>query len=591
MKRHYVCSGYLKFYSSVRVTPIFLLLCLIFLSPIAGFTQKSLSKKEVKTQELAANASRFFIEGEKALVLGDLEKAFRYLEKASEFSPEEPAILYKLAEVQLKKNQGGSALPYALKAAAGDPENLYYMLLVAEIYSSLKQPLQAAALLEKLTTGSTKNQQYNLELASIYLDANEFDKALVALDRAEAYYGVREAFTFQKQRIYLRKDQLQKAVEEGEKLIASFPGNPNYVLSLVEILYNNAKLDQAIQLVRAEITKYPNQPELQLAAYTLYKEKRQISQANTFLLEAIASTDLAPASKAAAFQEVLQEMKTAEREMLLDKLELQLMELHPEDAAVLEAIGNRRKAENKLAEALKLYKKSIAFQPKNEKLLEEVIVNSFDAGSNYEEVARYTSIAIDEFPESAEFWFYEGVILSGQKKDSLAVQALETALRLNAEKNPQLAQVAYSTLGNSQYQLGDQAAAFKNFEKALALNPTDEQVLNNYAYFLALANQELEKALDMAQRVVKKHPKNATYLDTLAWVLYQLKRYSEASIYLEEALEIEKVPSGVLMEHFGDVLYRLGKVEEAVGWWKKAKESPEGSDSLAQKIKDQRIHD
>lgn len=575
----------------MRVTPIFLLLCLIFLSPIAGFTQKSLSKKEVKTQELAANASRFFIEGEKALVLGDLEKAFRYLEKASEFSPEEPAILYKLAEVQLKKNQGGSALPYALKAAAGDPENLYYMLLVAEIYSSLKQPLQAAALLEKLTTGSTKNQQYNLELASIYLDANEFDKALVALDRAEAYYGVREAFTFQKQRIYLRKDQLQKAVEEGEKLIASFPGNPNYVLSLVEILYNNAKLDQAIQLVRAEITKYPNQPELQLAAYTLYKEKRQISQANTFLLEAIASTDLAPASKAAAFQEVLQEMKTAEREMLLDKLELQLMELHPEDAAVLEAIGNRRKAENKLAEALKLYKKSIAFQPKNEKLLEEVIVNSFDAGSNYEEVARYTSIAIDEFPESAEFWFYEGVILSGQKKDSLAVQALETALRLNAEKNPQLAQVAYSTLGNSQYQLGDQAAAFKNFEKALALNPTDEQVLNNYAYFLALANQELEKALDMAQRVVKKHPKNATYLDTLAWVLYQLKRYSEASIYLEEALEIEKVPSGVLMEHFGDVLYRLGKVEEAVGWWKKAKESPEGSDSLAQKIKDQRIHD
>jgi tetratricopeptide (TPR) repeat protein len=115
--------------------------------------------------------------------------------------------------------------------------------------------------------------------------------------------------------------------------------------------------------------------------------------------------------------------------------------------------------------------------------------------------------------------------------------------------------------------------------------------LNNYAYFLALAGQELEKALDMAQRVVKKHPKNATYLDTLAWVLYQLKRYSEAALHLDEAIKIEKVPSGVLMEHYGDILYRLGKVEEALGWWKKAKESPEGSDSLAQKIKDQRIHD
>jgi len=67
--------------------------------------------------------------------------------------------------------------------------------------------------------------------------------------------------------------------------------------------------------------------------------------------------------------------------------------------------------------------------------------------------------------------------------------------------------------------------------------------------------------------------------------------FISASMYLEEAIEIEKVPSGVLMEHFGDVLYRLGKAEEAVAWWKKAQESPEGSNSLAQKINDRKIHD
>ncbi len=575
----------------MRVTSIFLLLCLFFLGPIAGFPQVSLSKKELKAQEQKANASRFFIEGEKAFVLGDLEKAFQYLAKAQEFAPEEPAISFKLAEVLFKNNQAEKALPFAQKAAAGDSENLYYALLVAEIYTGLNKPLEAAALLEKLTTGSTKNQQYNLELASIYLSANEFDKALVALDRAEAYYGVREAFTVQKQRIYLRKDQLSKAVEEGEKLISSFPGNPNYVLSLVEILYNNAKLDQAIQLVSTEINKYPNQPELQLAAYTLYREKGQVAQANTYLLEAMASPDLATSSKANAFQGLLQELKTTERDKLLDSLEVLLVGMHPSDASIVEVLGNRRKASNKLEEALELYKKSLSLQPRNERLLEEVIVNFFETSSNYEEVAIYTRIAVEEFPESAEFWFYEGVLLSTQKKDSLAVQALETALRLNAEKNPQLAQVAYSTLGNSLYQLGDQAAAFANFDKALALNPNDEQVLNNYAYFLSLAKKDLAKALEMAQRVVKKHPKNGTYLDTLAWVLYQLNRYAEAASYLEEALKFEKNPSGVLMEHYGDILFHLGKVEDAVSWWKKAKVSPEGSEQLDQKIKDRRVHD
>lgn len=575
----------------MRVTPIFLLLCFIFLGPFAGFPQVPLSKKELKAQELKANATRFFIEGEKAFALGDLEKAYQYLAKAREFAPDEPAIAFKLAEVLLKNGQGEKALPFAQKAAATDPDNLYYALLVAEIYTSLNKPLEAAALLEKLTTGSTKNQQYNLELASIYLNANEFDKALVALDRAEAYYGVREPFTVQKQRIYLRKDQLGKAVEEGEQLISSFPGNPTYVLSLVEILYNNGKLDQAIQLVSTEINKYPNQPELQLAAYTLYREKGQVSLANTFFLEAMKSPDLATSSKANTFQGLLQELKTVEREKLLDSLEVLLVETHPADAYVLEALGNRRKAENKLAEALELYKESLAIQPKNERLLEEVIVNSFETSINYEEVALYTRIAIEEFPESAEFWFYEGVLQSAQKKDSIAIQALETALRLNAEKNPQLAQVAYSTLGTSFYQLGNQAAAFSNFDKALALNPNDEQVLNNYAYFLSLAKQDLTKALDMAQRVVKKHPKNGTYLDTLAWVLYQLNRYAEAASYLEEALKFEKEPSGVLMEHYGDILFRLGKVEDAVSWWKKAEKTSEASEYLVQKIKDRQLHD
>jgi tetratricopeptide (TPR) repeat protein len=575
----------------VRIIPIFLLLCFFFLGPIAGFPQVTLSKKEVKAQEQKANASRFFIEGEKAFALGELEKAYQYLAKARQFAPEEPAISFKLAEVLLKNNQADKALPFAQQAVTGDPENLFYALLVAEIYTGLNKPLEAAALLEKLTTGSTKNQQYNLELASIYLNANEFDKALVALDRAEAYYGVREPFTFQKQRIYLRKDQLGKAVEEGEKLISSFPGNPNYVLSLVEILYNNAKLDQAIQLVSTEINKYPNQPELQLAAYTLFREKGQVPQANSFLLEAMASPDLATSSKASTFQGLLLELKTAERDKMLDSLEVIFAEMHPTDAFVLEALGNRRKVESKLEEALVFYKKSLAIQPKNERLLEELILNSFETSVDYKEVAIYTRIAVEEFPENAEFWFYEGALLSAQKKDSLAVEALETALRFNEEKNSQLAQVAYGTLGNSLYQLGDQAAAFSNFEKALALNPNDEQVLNNYAYFLSLAKQDLVKALEMAQRVVKKHPKNGTYLDTLAWVLYKLDRYAEAATTLEEALKFEKDPSGVLMEHYGDILFRLGKVDDAVSWWKKAKESPEGSEHLVQKINDRRVHD
>jgi tetratricopeptide (TPR) repeat protein len=154
-----------------------------------------------------------------------------------------------------------------------------------------------------------------------------------------------------------------------------------------------------------------------------------------------------------------------------------------------------------------------------------------------------------------------------------------------------LSQVAHGTLGNSLFNLGQQTAAFANFDKALALNPNDEQVLNNYAYFLSLAKVDLEKALSMAEKVVKKHPKNATYLDTLAWVLFQQKKYAEAAKYQEEVLRLEPSPSGVMLEHYGDIMYHLDRLPEALSWWKKAQESTEGSDKLALKIKTSTYHD
>ena len=568
-----------------------LLLCLFFASFFGIPAQAQLSKKEQKAQERKINTNRMFIEGERALLLGELEKAIFYFEKARDLSPTEPAISYKLAEVLLRSNKPQEALPFAERAVAADPENLYYTLMVAEIYTGIKQPLKAAALLDSLTRGSDKNQQYNLDLASLYLNANAYDQALVVLDRAEAYYGIREAFTQQKQRIYLKKDQLENAIEEGAKLIDTFPGNPMHVLSLVEILYNNAKMDLAIALVTTELSKYPEQPELQMAAYTLYHEKQEHALAQRYLFAAMSSADLATSAKANTFKGILQELKTPERETLLDSLEHLMLQVHPTDADVFEVLGTRKKASNQGAEALSWFKKSLALQPKNKVLLEEVIINSFEASAAFEEVAIFTAMGVEEFPESAEFWFYEGVVRASLKKDSLAVIGLETALRLNAGKNPQLSQVAYGTLGNSLFNLGDQTGAFTNFEKALALNPNDDQVLNNYAYFLSLVKVELDKALNMAERVVKKHPKNATYLDTLAWVLFQRKNYPDAARYMEEVLRLDPNPSGVMLEHYGDILYHLNRLPEAISWWKKAQQSQEGSDKLALKIQTSTYHD
>lgn len=575
----------------VKFTHFLFLILILTASWSSGFAQQPLSKKEAKIQENKTKTSRYFIEGEKALILGDLEKAFFYLQRSLEFSPDEPAINYKIAEVLVRSEQAQKGLPYAEKAALADPDNKYYALMVAEIYTNLNQPLKAAEILDRLTSDGENNQQYNLDLASIYLNAGEFDKALVVLDRAEEYFGAREAFTVQKQRIYLRKNDLPNAIREGEALIEAFPGNPNYVLNLVEILYNNARLEVALKLVSDEIRKYPNQPELQMAAYTLLKEKGELSKANAYLITAFQSPDLDGEVKAKTFKSMLGEMKTTQRDALLDQMESMLLDLNSNDAMAMEVIGDRRQMAGNLPTALEFYKKSLQIQSKNAPILEQVILNSFGENADFEEAETYTIMGVDEFPEAPEFWFYDGVVKSARKKDSLAVISLEKAIKLNAGKNPQLDQVAWGSLANSLYNLGEKDSAFVAFDKALQLNPNDEQVLNNYAYFLSLEKRELEKARGMAEKVVKKHPQNATYLDTYAWVLFQMGSYEEAFQYMDQALKNEAEPSGVMLEHYGDILYHLGKVNEAITWWKKAEGSPEATDKLIQKIKDGKYHE
>ncbi|MDF2157127.1 tetratricopeptide repeat protein [Algoriphagus sp. CAU 1675] len=572
-----------------RKFPIILLLLAMVISPV--FAQQKLSRKERKAKEKEALTSRYFIEGTKLMALGDLEKSFFYLEKALELNPEEAAIHYKIAEIFTRANQAEKALPYAEKAVLLDGNNKYYALMVAEIYTKLNQPLKAAEILDRLTADGSSNQQYNLDLASIYLNSGEFDKALVVLNRAEEYYGVMEPITVQKQRIYLRKNDLNSALEEGKRLIEAKPGNPKYVLNLVEIYYNNNRKDEALELVSQEIEKYPNQPELQMAAHSLLKDKGLIEESTDYLLMAIASPDLDPEVKARAFSAQLEEFQTVERDELLDTMEVLLRKTEPENAAIFEALGDRKIKSGDQKEGLDLYKKSLDLNPKNAKILEQVILGSFGENPDFVSAERYTILGVDEFPQNAEFWFYDGIVKSAQKKDSLAVNSLSKAVELNAGKNQQLDQVAFGSLGSSLYNLNQKDSAFQYFEKALKLNPNDEQVLNNYAYFLSLEKRDLEKAKTMSEKVVRKFPDNGTFLDTHAWVLFQMGDFEGAKKYMDLAIKNEAEPSGVMLEHYGDILYHLGEKSEALSYWKKAAGSSEASEKLPLKIKNGKYHE
>ncbi len=129
------------------------------------------------------------------------------------------------------------------------------------------------------------------------------------------------------------------------------------------------------------------------------------------------------------------------------------------------------------------------------------------------------------------------------------------------------------------------------FEKVLAIDSNNIIALNNYAYYLALRKVSLQKAKKLSFRCNVLAPDNGTYQDTYAWVLYALEEYKEAEKWLLKALLNGGEQSAVIVEHYGDVLFKLGKKEKALTQWRRAKSIGGTSDLLNKKIEQGILYD
>lgn len=120
---------------------------------------------------------------------------------------------------------------------------------------------------------------------------------------------------------------------------------------------------------------------------------------------------------------------------------------------------------------------------------------------------------------------------------------------------------AISTMGDCYYRLGDNAAAYECYEKALKLDPEDLSVLNNYAYYLCLEGKKLAKAEKMSRITVEKEPDNATYLDTYGWILHLRGKNKEAKPYFKHAMLYGGKENKEVLYHYSVILEALGEME------------------------------
>ena len=162
------------------------------------------------------------------------------------------------------------------------------------------------------------------------------------------------------------------------------------------------------------------------------------------------------------------------------------------------------------------------------------------------------------FTDDYRFPFFKGIAYQSLKKYEEAISCFKQTIEIDS-----LFIESWVQLG-AVYDLSKQPdSSDYYYEKALQLDPLNPLVNNNYAYSLSLRGIRMNDAEKMSRTALSIEPDNAAYIDTFAWINFLIGKFDIALEHIEKAVKSGSASSEVY-EHYGDILLKLNKKEEAI---------------------------
>jgi tetratricopeptide (TPR) repeat protein len=186
-------------------------------------------------------------------------------------------------------------------------------------------------------------------------------------------------------------------------------------------------------------------------------------------------------------------------------------------------------------------------------------------------------------------FYAQGYAFQKQQKYPQTVQVITEGLTYISDNNT-LEMQMLMLLGEAHHETKNYEKSGEAFEKALRIAPNNALLMNNYAYYIALENGNLVRAENFAQRANTLNPKNASFEDTYAYILFKKQAYAEAKVWIERAVQNSPTPDATILEHKGDILYKLGLENEAVDAWQMAQKLGTNNAVLIKKITTKQYH-
>ncbi|GAA4214252.1 tetratricopeptide repeat protein [Pedobacter jeongneungensis] len=497
--------------------------------------------------------------------------------------PNNHAAYFELANANLRLDKLPEAEQNIKQAIKLNADNLWYWRLLGEIYKRTNKMPELIEVFNQLIRIDPENDAYYFDKANAQFLANQLDAAKKTYDEIQVKFGDSRDLTNARKRF-----QANGSATESD-IVKLLEGNQadvkNYLYAAGLLLQKGNDPEALKVLVRAQKLE-PNNFEVNLALADIYRRQKNDEAAFASLKLAFESAEMPLTEKvkiiAALFPKLSQPI-VAKNVTELSKL---VAEKNPNDAKALALYGDVLYQQNNLKEALAQYQTALKLNEQVYVVWEQVI-NIQTLLGHYDDAVKVGDEALTIYPNQASLYYYMAYALYKTGKYEPALGNLKTSLQLDVENKSLQAQI-YALQGDIFINQNNFSAAKTAFEKAILIEPDNYLIMNNYAYYLALKNDDLTKAAKYAETAANGMPNNPSVIDTYAFILFKQQKYELAKTWIEKALQNNSDKNGVYLERYGDILFMKGEKDQAVIQWQKAKEAGNGSEVLIKKINEKK---
>ncbi|MFN8282690.1 MAG: tetratricopeptide repeat protein [Chitinophagales bacterium] len=553
-------------------------------------TTSTITKEDLETQAL-------FIEAMQAYLLGNNQEAVTKFNTVIKRDKNNDASYYELSKIAYEAGNMDKAIEYANAAIKINPDNEYYYQYLAEAKAEKNDFEGAAKTYEALVKLKPKEYDYYYDWAYMLSRANKFKEAIDVYNLVEQKTSVSEELIFQKQPLFIKLGKIDDAIKDVEKLVKLYPEETKYQALVGEIYEANKQFDKAIGVYNKILDKDPNNADALLALAEAYRKKGDEAKHTEYINQVFGNKNIDIDSKILTFIPYIEKLAkdTTMRDEVLKMADL-IKATHPNNmkattakADVLYTIGKKKDAQTEYVKATQL-----GDVPSTVWIQLYILDLEIE---DYDSLISHTKRGIAQNPKDPFGYFYNALAHQNKKEyketSDILLDGFDKQRKKDADLSlytPQLKLQMLIALGDVSFELKNYERSDSAYEAALEIDPNNATVLNNYAYYLSERDNKLEKAEKMSKKSNLLVDNNSAFIDTYAWIMYKMKNYSEALEWMEQAMQLPDARERPeLLQHYGDILFKTGKVEDAVAQWKRALEKGGDKAILESRIKNKKI--